>query len=518
MNAVLSSLLEDEGTEAALRASFQAAAEGFGAEKALLLLVEEKAPLRLRSLLGVGRLSPAQVAACERGESVTGVSPSLIRKVIATAEPELVEDPRLGASAARTASLEGGNFSVLCAPVPAVLSGSVLAVLYFQNGGLEAAYDAKDLEWLKGYSTALGKVFGWHLERESRERELSELLEARERPDDAPELVGESRTTRELRRLLHETYIPALAAERPDPILILGERGVGKDLVARYLHAYSARRTRPFVAVNCAELTDELAASRLFGHKKGAFTGAASDEPGLFRAAQRGVLFLDEIGDLSTRAQACLLRVLENHSVSPVGEAREFPVDVAVVLATNQDLEGAVRGGRLRADFYDRFRTQVIRVAPIRERRGDVPLLLEHFRSYHEGRSHKRTLGFTREVYRALLGHEWPGNVRDIARTCSLFVTHAKAGARIDEALLERCRPDIARGTSSSPEASSTLRQALKAFRKELIVARIEEAGGRLGDARRSLGMSKATFHRYLAEAGLATPRTAHPRPPIPVE
>jgi transcriptional regulator with GAF, ATPase, and Fis domain len=350
-------------------------AEGFGAEKALLLAVEEAEPLRLRSLLAIGPLSPSQVSACERGESVKGVSPSVIRRAIATGEPELIEDPRLGAPAAQTASLEGGNFSVLCAPVRAALSGAVLAVLYFQNGGLESAYDATDLEWLKGYSTALGSVFGWHLERERREREVSELLESRERPEDAPELVGESRGTRELRRLLHETYIPALDAERPDPILIVGERGVGKDLVARYLHAYSGRGARPFVAVNCAELTDELAASRLFGHKKGAFTGAAADEPGLFRAAQKGVLFLDEIGDLSPRAQACLLRVLENHAVSPVGEAKEFPVDVAVVLATNQDLEEAVHGGRLRADFYDRFRTQVVRVAPVRERRADVPLL-----------------------------------------------------------------------------------------------------------------------------------------------
>jgi DNA-binding NtrC family response regulator len=514
LNKVLAALSTPSGNgseETALHSSFEAASQGFGAEKALLLVVEENEPVRLRSVLAIGPLSPAHVAACERGESVRGVSPSVIRRVIATGEPELIEDPRLGAPAARTASLEGGNFSVLCAPVRAALSGSVLAVLYFQNGGLEAAYDARDLEWLKAYSTALGTVFGWHLERERRERELSLRLESRERPEDAPELVGESRATRELRRLLHETYIPALDAERPDPILIAGERGVGKDLVARYLHAYSTRGSRPFVAVNCAELTDDLAASRLFGHKKGSFTGAASDEPGLFRAAQRGVLFLDEIGDLSPRAQACLLRVLENHAVSPVGEAREFPVDVAVILATNQDLAEAVGNGRLRADFYDRFRTQVVQVPPMRERRADVPLLLEHFRSHHERRSRKRTLGFTEGAYQALLAHDWPGNVRDIARTCSLFVTHATAGAWIDEALLERCRPDITPLAKGNPGEIATLRRALKEFRRDLILSRIEESGGRLGDARRSLGLSKATFHRYLAEAGIVSPRRTTP-------
>jgi transcriptional regulator with GAF, ATPase, and Fis domain len=165
---------------------------------------------------------------------------------------------------------------------------------------------------------------------------------------------------------------PSLASERPDPILLLGERGSGKDLVARYLHAWSARRERPFIVANCAEISDELAASRFLGHQRGAFTGAVSDQPGFFRAAQRGVLFLDEIADLSPRAQGTLLRVLENHAVTPVGETKEVPVDVAVILATNVDLDQAVRDDRLRADFHDRFRVQALRIEPLRERPWDT--------------------------------------------------------------------------------------------------------------------------------------------------
>src|SRR5262245_16214366 len=292
MNDVLTVLSGNGSGEAALRSSFTAASLGFGAEKALLLVVESHEPLRLKCVLAKGRVSPAQVAACERGESVRGVSPSVIRKVIATGSPALIEDPRRAAPAERTASLEGANFSVLCAPVRAASTDEVLAVLYFQNVGLDAAYGPQDLEWLKGYGAVLGKVFGWHLERERREHELEAIVAASESRDDAPAMVGRSRPARELRRLLHESYIPALDAENPDPILILGERGSGKDLVARYLHAYSGRANRPFVAVSCGELTDELAVSRLFGHHKGSFTGAISDEPGLFRAAHKGVLFL----------------------------------------------------------------------------------------------------------------------------------------------------------------------------------------------------------------------------------
>jgi len=210
------------------------------------------------------------------------------------------------------------------------------------------------------------------------------------------------------------------------------------------------------VVVNCAEITDDLAASRFFGHKKGAFTGAVSDERGFFRAANRGVLFLDEVAELSLRAQAHLLRVLENHTVVPVGETREVPVDVAVILATNRDLDQAIREGALRADFHDRFRSFAVRLLPLQERPWDIPPLLEHFRLMNERKHHKRTLGFTGEALRALVSYAWPGNVRELSRACSLFVIHATPGARIDRALLERAMPEVLHGTGN-PRAGPLL-------------------------------------------------------------
>jgi DNA-binding NtrC family response regulator len=506
MNELLAVLSTDGDEESALRASFEAAARGFGARKALVLLVEEREPVRLRAIHVVGKLSAEQVEACERGESVHGVSPSLIQRVIASGRPELIEDPRLKEDASRTPSLSGGPYSVLCAPVLDPLRDAVLAVVYFQNSGLTEAYGGGDLAWLEGWAAAVGRVFGFSFRHQ---RSLRELRELRDEVENAPEILGDSAHTQALRRSLHETFIPSLETETPEPILILGERGTGKDLIVRYLHAYSARRRKPLVVINCAEITDELAASRFFGHKKGAFTGALTDEPGLFRAAHGGMLFLDEVGDLSPRAQAHLLRVLENHTVVPVGHTREHRIDVAVVLATNRDLDESVRNGSLRSDFYDRFRTLSLRLLPLRERPWDIPLLLEHFRRLHERRHRKPTLGFSEDALHTLISYSWPGNVRELARACSLFLIHARPGTRIDPALIEGCLPEILRA-DPNPKAGPLLgdggpmRDALRGFQRELILSRLERYGGSVKAARESLALSKATFHRYLKSLSIA--------------
>jgi transcriptional regulator with GAF, ATPase, and Fis domain len=517
MNEVLAVLAEGGGEDGALVGSFASVAEGFAADRALLLLVDDQDSRQMRHLVARG-LDAAQVAACEKGESVPGVSASVIRAAVRSRTTVLVPRPRLEDTPSVTPALAGVDYSVLCAPLVDPVRDAVFAVLYFQNHAADPAhgYSETDADWLRGYAAAAGRAFAFHFQEQKRARELEALLQGVERPEDAPDILGDSASTAELRRLLHETYIPAAEAPDPEPILILGEKGTGKDLVARYLHAYSARRDRPFVVLSGAEITDELAPSRFFGHKRGAFTGALSDEPGVFRAAHRGTLFLDEIGELSPRAQAVLLRTLENRTVVPVGETREVRVDVQVVLATNRDVDLAVREGALRADFLDRFRTHAIRLEPLRDRPWDVPTLVRHFVGHHERRMRKKTLGLTHDAARVLTAHSWPGNVRELARVCSLLVTHARPGTAIDRVLVERCYPEAVR-SPPNPKAAPLvaedlpLEEAVRVFQRELLLARLERHGGSLRAARESLGVPKTTFRRYLIELGIRSADAAEP-------
>lgn len=511
VNDLLALLVSDRGDDReALRASFEGVAAGLGAQNAVLLLVERTAPLTLRCIRSLGGLTNEQLAACEQGKTVHGVSPSVIRRVVESGRPELIQDPLGLEKGSRTASLDNTRFSVLCAPVLDPSDGAVLAVIYLQNQGLAAAYCRPDLACLGSYGSAAGRLLGYYFRSERQARELKLRIALHEEIENAPEILGESTHTQALRVGLHEVFIPSLEAEHPEPVLILGERGTGKDLIARYLHAYSARRRRPMVVVNCAEISEELAASRLFGHKRGAFTGALTDEPGCFRAADGGVLFLDEVAELSLRVQAQLLRVLESHTVTPVGTTREISVDVAVVLATNRDLEEAVRHDALRADFYDRFRTFAIDLQPLRNRPWDIPQLLDHFRLREERKYGKPTLGFTQEAFRALVAYDWPGNVRELARACTAFLMHGRLGAWLDYDLVLRCVPAIAAG-APNPKAGAVLGdgfsydEAIREYERELILSRLRQYGGCVRRARESLKLTKSTFHRMMHSLGIPT-------------
>lgn len=199
-----------------------------------------------------------------------------------------------------------------------------------------------------------------------------------------------------------------------EAILILGESGTGKDLIARTIHYNSPRSKGPFVAINCAALPRELIESELFGYKKGAFTGAGSDAIGLFRAAEGGTVFLDEIVEMPTSAQSKLLRTLQEKKVRPVGDTNEINVDVRVICATNKDIELAVKEGSLRQDLYYRINTIVLEIPPLRERKEDIPILIEHFISKINKETHKSIKGISQEALDILIKHKWEGNVREL--------------------------------------------------------------------------------------------------------
>jgi transcriptional regulator with GAF, ATPase, and Fis domain len=208
-------------------------------------------------------------------------------------------------------------------------------------------------------------------------------------------------------------------------VLILGERGTGKELVADAIHDGSRRRGGPLIKINCAALPGELLASELFGHERGAFTGAHERREGLLAAAGDGTLFLDEIGDLSNAGQAILLRFLQDREVRPIGARRACQVDVRVIAATNKNLREAIARGEFRADLYDRLREIVVEVPPLRERREDIPLLIEHFLGMASARHGRPRPALRPEAWRALKGHDWPGNVRELEHTLSSVVIFA---------------------------------------------------------------------------------------------
>ena len=232
--------------------------------------------------------------------------------------------------------------------------------------------------------------------------------ESRQGRAEGDELVGSSPLLRRLRETI------ALAAPTPATVLVTGESGPGKELVARHLHRLSPRRDRPFVQVNCAAIPEELIESELFGHEKGAFTGAVRRQTGKFVAADGGTIFLDEVGDMSARTQAKVLRVLQNGEVEPVGAERTVRVNVRVVAATNRDLAAEIEGGRFREDLYYRLNVVPLHTPALREHREDLPQLVDYFvRSFSEANNY-RPKAFTPEAVRFLQGLPWKGNVREL--------------------------------------------------------------------------------------------------------
>lgn len=278
------------------------------------------------------------------------------------------------------------------------------------------------------------------------------------------------------------------------PVLVDGETGAGKELVARAIHQCSVRAEKTFVAVNCAGLSDELAASQLFGHVRGSFTDAVGDYEGLFRAADGGTLFLDEIGELSARVQASLLRVLDERIVYPVGRTRGHPVDVRIVAATNRDLAVEVRAGRFRADLYYRVRAARITLPPLRERKEDIVLLVRHFLAAQSGLTGKAVRGVGNETLRLLHLYDWPGNVRELRNAVAVVV----ARARGDLLQPDDFPMEIVEGAA----AAAALPQGPMASRLEVLEA-LHRSSGNRSQAAKLLGVSRATFYRRLTALGL---------------
>ncbi|AEG59785.1 sigma-54-dependent transcriptional regulator [Desulforamulus ruminis] len=287
-------------------------------------------------------------------------------------------------------------------------------------------------------------------------------------------------------------------------ILILGESGTGKELIARSIHANSRRKHGPFVAVNCASLPNNLLESELFGHERGAFTGAHTSKAGLMEVADRGTLFLDEVGEMSRELQAKLLRALELHSFRRVGGTKEVQVDIRILAATNRDLEEAIVKGEFREDLYYRLNVLTIYLPALRERAQDIPLLSLHFLQYFSERAGKPIGSIAPAAIELLQRYNWPGNVRELKNIIERAVALCETKEIMDGDLPERLNGKRGSLFQSAPNLEMPFHQAksewIETFEVKYLQGLLEKHGGNISEAARECGVDRKTIHRLLAK------------------
>lgn len=378
--------------------------------------------------------------------------------------------------------------SLMC--VPLEMAEKAFGILYLDTSDPVVNFDQDQLQLL----TAIAGIASVALENARRLEHLKD--ENRALRDDsgvANNIIGESALIRKVGELIKRV------APHDSTVLIRGESGTGKELAARAIHAHSPRRDNAFVAINCATLSESLLESELFGHERGAFTGAVTQKKGKLEMAQRGTVFLDEIGELPLNVQAKLLRVLQEREFERVGSNRSIKVDVRVVAATNKDLEDAVGQGTFRKDLYYRLNVVSLAMPSLAERREDIPLLANYFVSKYAGKCKRRVLGFTPEARACLSGYGWPGNIRELENA----VERAVVLGATDFIEVEDLPDAVIEGLQSSQLHEHKFHQAIIETKKRLILDALTRANGNYTEAAKSLGIHPNNLHRLIRTLGL---------------
>jgi two-component system, NtrC family, nitrogen regulation response regulator NtrX len=313
-------------------------------------------------------------------------------------------------------------------------------------------------------------------------------------------MVGESYVMAQLREQV------AMAAPTNGRVLIYGENGTGKELVARTIHNLSRRRAGPFIEVNCAAIPEELIESELFGHVKGAFTGALADRRGKFELADGGTLFLDEIGDMSLKTQAKVLRALQEQVVEPVGGTASVKVDVRVIAATNKDLPTEIRGGHFREDLYFRLNVIPIFVPPLRERDADIPLLADHFMAEFAREYGRRAKKLDPGAATGLRSYRWPGNVRELRNVIERLMIMVP-GDTIGLSDLAFLEGSVAVDTAAAESPSLLLHEARDRFERDYILRALAAHNGNISRTADALGVERSNLYRKMRAFGIAPAR-----------
>ena len=387
------------------------------------------------------------------------------------------------AEAAETISAE----HVLCVPLVAV--EKILGVIYLSSPASSLTFGEDHAYFL----SAVARIAAVTLENLSKLDSLkaeNERLQAEATADRS--LIGESRPMRRVGELIGRV------ARSDSTVLIRGESGTGKELVARAIHANSERLNKPFVAVNCAAIPEALLESELFGHEKGAFTGAVATKKGKFDVAGEGTLFLDEIGELAPLLQAKLLRVLQQREFERLGGNRLLPFNARVLAATNKNLEEAIKSGEFRQDLYYRLNVVCVTTPPLREHREDIPLLALYFANKYAAKCNRAFKGIAAEARTLLMQYSWPGNVRELENA----IEHAIVLGLTDEILAEDL-PNLLLEEQSAGLSAARYHNTLSQTKKQLVLAALDETNGSHIEAARLLGIHPKYLHRLIRNLNL---------------
>jgi Nif-specific regulatory protein len=429
------------------------------------------------------------------------VSRSLLDRVRRTGEPfwhpNVLADPEMGHKASVLRLL---ILSVVCQPIRD--GDRVLGVVYLDNRSAEGVFTEETARLVASFSELVSLAARNALDRRRLEQRIDALAGELRGRYDFEGIVGRDP------RLVEVLQLVAQVAASDAPVLIQGESGTGKELIARALHFNSRRRARPFVPVNCGALPENLLESELFGHLRGAYTGAVRDNPGWFERAEGGTLLLDEVGELTPPLQVKLLRVLENGEYSRVGSTRIQHADVRVVAATNRDLEGLVREGKVRQDFLYRLNVVEVRLPALRERRSDVPLLIRSFLDRFGG---EKTL--SPEAEELLLAHPWPGNIRELQNVIQRAVLLAE-GPRIEPRHLpEGLREGRVAPGPPGAQGDDALdlgvgfreakQRAVERFERDYLAGCLRQERGNISRAARIAGIDYKNFYTKMRELGI---------------
>ncbi|MEO0081518.1 MAG: sigma-54-dependent Fis family transcriptional regulator [candidate division WOR-3 bacterium] len=442
------------------------------AERGFIVLCDEKA-----EQLSV-RVARRFEQSLEQG--LSDISQTALRQVLAERTARVWLDAPKELPASRSV-IVGQVRSIACAPL--VCRSRLLGAIYVDSRTDRNVFH----EDVRDFLQAFASIAALAIENARLVQQLSfekQDLVRRLGREQFPEIIGRSPRMQEVFELMNRV-VPT-----DSPVLIWGETGTGKELVARAIHYSGPRRSGPFVPVNCSAIPENLLESELFGHRKGAFTGAVADRKGVFEAASGGTIFLDEVGDLPKSLQPKLLRVLQDGEIRRVGETQPLHVDVRVISATNRDLSRLVAEGNFREDLYYRLNVIPIHLPPLRERPEDVPLLANHFLATGASRLGKQVKGIAPEALEKLVAYSWPGNIRQLENV-------------LERALVlcgERVEPGDLMLPEPSPTGPPTASSSMAEIEKQVVLERLKRFGGNRTKTAASLGISRRTLLNKLAE------------------